>query len=80
VLTWGLFAEIVGRAQNIFLEHANLRKKLSFPRMTLPLIVVLSASLNFAIVFSLFLLFLLFSGNWPGSAVLATWASFSVSR
>jgi lipopolysaccharide transport system permease protein len=70
MLTWGLFAEIVGRAQNIFIEHANLMKKLSFPRMTLPLIVVLSASLNFAIVFGLFLLFLLISGNWPGLALL----------
>ena len=43
LLTWGLFAEIVGRAQNIFLDHANLMKKLSFPRMTLPVIVILSA-------------------------------------
>jgi lipopolysaccharide transport system permease protein len=70
IVTWGLFAEILGRAQNIFIEHANLMKKLSFPRMTLPLIVVLSAGLNFSIIFGLFLLFLLFSGNWPGWAVL----------
>ena len=41
LLTWGFFAEIVGRAQNVFIEHANLMKKLSFPRMTLPIIVVL---------------------------------------
>jgi lipopolysaccharide transport system permease protein len=33
VLTWGLFAEIVGRGQNVFLENANLLKKLSFPRL-----------------------------------------------
>ena len=35
-LTWGLFAEIVGRGQNVFLENANLLKKLSFPRLCLP--------------------------------------------
>lgn len=70
LLTWALFAEIVGRAQNIFLEHANLMKKLSFPRMTLPVIVVLSAGLNFAITIALFLGFLLVAGNWPGWAVL----------
>ena len=29
-LTWGLFAEITGRAQNTFLENANLLKKLKF--------------------------------------------------
>ena len=71
VLTWGLFAEIVGRAQNIFLEHANLIKKLSFPRMTLPVIVVLGAGVNFAIIFSLFLLFLLLTDNLPGWSLLA---------
>jgi lipopolysaccharide transport system permease protein len=70
LLTWGLFGEIVGRAQNIFLEHANLMKKLSFPRMTLPLIVVLGAALNFAIIFGLFLLFLLVTGNFPGWVLL----------
>lgn len=71
VLTWGLFAEITGRAQNMFLEHANLLKKLSFPRLCLPVIVVSNAGLNFAIVFGLFTAFLLMSGNFPGWAYLA---------
>ena len=66
MLTWGLFAEIVGRAQNIFLEHANLLKKLSFPRLCLPVVVILIAALNFAIIFTLFTIFLIFSGNFPG--------------
>ena len=70
VLTWGLFAEIIGRAQNMFLEHANLLKKLSFPRLCLPVTVVANASLNFAIVFALFTLFLLVTGNFPGWAYL----------
>jgi len=71
VLTWGLFAEITGRAQNMFLEHANLLKKLSFPRLCLPVIVVSNAGLNFAIVFGLFTAFLLMSGNFPGWVYLA---------
>jgi lipopolysaccharide transport system permease protein len=66
VLTWGLFAEITGRAQNMFLEHANLIKKLSFPRLCLPVTVVANAGLNFAIVFGLFTAFLIISGNFPG--------------
>ncbi|MEZ4598901.1 MAG: ABC transporter permease [Syntrophotaleaceae bacterium] len=72
ILTWGLFAEILGRGQNVFLEHANLIKKISFPRMSLPVIVILNASLNFAIIFALFTLFLLASGNFPG------WVYFAV--
>jgi lipopolysaccharide transport system permease protein len=71
VLTWGLFAEITGRAQNVFIEHANLIKKISFPRICLPVIVVLNAGVNFAIIFGLFLAFLIFSGNFPGVAFAA---------
>ncbi|MBV5330738.1 MAG: ABC transporter permease [Chlorobium sp.] len=71
VITWGLFAEITGRAQNIFLEHANLLKKLSFPRLCLPVVVILNSGINFAIIFGLFTFFLLITGNFPGWPYLA---------
>lgn len=71
IFAWGLFAEITGRAQTMFLDNANLLKKLSFPRICLPLVVTLNALTNFAIIFTLFLLFLLFSGQFPGLVVLA---------
>ena len=71
ILTWGFFTEIVTRGQTVFLDNANLIKKLSFPRICLPLIVILNASLNFAIVFTVFIVFLLLSGNFPG------WVSLS---
>ncbi len=71
IITWGLFAEITGRAQNVFLEHANLLKKLNFPRLCLPAVIVLNAGLNFSIIFGLFSGFLLISGNFPGWAFLA---------
>ena len=71
ILTWGLFSEVVGRAQNVFIENANLLKKLSFPRLCLPTVVVLNAGLNFSIIFGLFTLFLLVTGNFPGLAFLA---------
>lgn len=70
VFTWGLFAEITGRGQNVFLENANLLKKLSFPRLCLPIIVVFNAMLNFGIIFGLFLLFLLVTGRLPGLPLL----------
>lgn len=66
LLTWNLFAEIAGRGQMVFIESANLMKKLSFPRLALPVIVVINALINFAIVFGLFTLFLIVSGNFPG--------------
>jgi lipopolysaccharide transport system permease protein len=71
-LTWGLFAEITGRSQSVFIDHANLIKKLQFPRICLPIIVVLNALVNFAIIFGLFTAFLLLSGSFPG------WVYFAV--
>lgn len=71
VLTWGLFAEIVGRGQNVFLDNANLLKKIRFPRLCLPVTVVATAGLNFFIIFSLFSVFLLVSGTFPGLPYLA---------
>jgi lipopolysaccharide transport system permease protein len=67
ILSWGLFAEIVTRAQLMFIDNANLLKKISFPRICLPVIVVGNALLNFAIIFGLFTAFLLVSGQFPGA-------------
>jgi len=72
ILTWGLFAEITARSQTMFLENANLIKKISFPRICLPIIVVCSASINFLIIFSLFTAFLVLSGSFPGWVFIAT--------
>ena len=71
LLTWNLFSEIVGRSQVMFLEHANLIKKINFPRICLPVIVVINACLNFWIVFGIFILFLIGTGNFPGWTFLA---------
>jgi len=71
VLTWTFFGEIVGRAQNLFIDNGNLLKKLSFPKLCLPVILVLSASLNFGIIFSLFLIFLIITDQFPGIVMFA---------
>lgn len=71
VITWGLFAEMLGRLNNVFLEHGNLIKKSNFPRICLPAIVALSALINFGIVLGLYLVFLALIGHWPGWTLLA---------
>jgi lipopolysaccharide transport system permease protein len=71
ILTWGYFAEIVTRGQTIFVDNANLIKKLNFPKICLPIIAVLNSSLNFAIIFAIFTAFLLITGNFPGLPFLA---------
>jgi lipopolysaccharide transport system permease protein len=71
VLTWNLFAEMLGRSVGIFVENANLLKKIRFPKLCLPIIVLTSSILNFAVILSLFLLFLVLVSAFPGSVVLA---------
>lgn len=71
ILIWGLFAEVVTRSQNVFLDNANLLKKLNFPRLCLPVTLVLNALINFGILFALFTLFLVISGHFPGVVYLS---------
>jgi len=71
VITWGFFSEMLSRLNNVFLEHGNLIKKSSFPRICLPAIVALSALVNFSIIFAVYLAFLLLVGHWPGWPLLA---------
>lgn len=71
LLTWNLFAEMLSRMNTVFLDNGNLIKKANFPRICLPAIVAVSALLNFAIVLTLFLGFLILIGHFPGWALLA---------
>ena len=51
LLAWNLFSEIIGRCLNLFIEQGNLMKKMSFPRITLPTIVMGSCLLNNVFLF-----------------------------
>ncbi|MGD9975439.1 MAG: ABC transporter permease [Desulfatirhabdiaceae bacterium] len=71
VLTWNLFAEMLGRCVNIFVENANLLKKVHFPKLCLPIIVVASNVINFAVVMILFITFMLIIEAFPGWVILS---------
>jgi lipopolysaccharide transport system permease protein len=47
---WGLFSEVLNRSLNVFIEHANTLKKVVFPRICLPAIVVVSAGFNYLLL------------------------------
>ena len=70
LLAWNFFAELVSRCQTIFVEHANMIKKVNFPRTTLPVILFLSSSINFIIIFGIFIIFLLIMGKFPGWCII----------
>ena len=51
LLAWTLFSEIISRCLNLFIEQGNLMKKMSFPRIALPSIVIGSCLLNYILLF-----------------------------
>jgi lipopolysaccharide transport system permease protein len=71
ILPWIYFTEVLTRSLTVFIDNAALLKKVSFPRATLPVILLAGSTIHFAITFGLFLLFVVALGRFPGSAVLA---------
>jgi lipopolysaccharide transport system permease protein len=70
-LGWSLFMEIVNRCLTLFIDNANILKKLAFPRIALPFIVVGSALVNNFLLFLAILVIFGILGHVPGTALLA---------
>lgn len=66
ILAWTLFSEIVGRCLTVFIDNGGLIKKMRFPRITLPVIVVGSCLINYAILLVCILVVFVLMGNRPG--------------
>ncbi|WFU12166.1 ABC transporter permease (plasmid) [Rhizobium sp. CB3090] len=65
---WGLFSEILVRSMNVFIEQAAALKKISFPRLCLPIIVWGSAIINHVLLLASIAVIFLFFGQYPGVA------------
>lgn len=57
MLTWTLFSEVINNCTNIFVNNSNTIKKLKFPHLCLPMIVSISAIINFLATFIIFLIY-----------------------
>ena len=61
LLGWNLFSEIINGSMRVFIDNGNVIKKVRFPRIVLPVIVVLTALVNNAALFVVMcVLFVLF--------------------
>ncbi len=69
IITWQLFSEVLTRTQNVFLEQASLLKKVNFPKLTLPIYIVLTTAINFLILIVLFIVFLVITGRAPDLSI-----------
>lgn len=71
LLPWSLFAEIISKGPSLFLEQANLLKKIQFPRLALLIIAISNSLIHFGITFSLFLLYLALTNQFPGVLIVS---------
>lgn len=76
LLLWNLFAEIVQRSQNVYLENANLIKKTRFPLSALAVVNGMSCAVTWGLSSALLVVFLLAFSLWPGAWV---WLSVPVA-
>ncbi len=67
IMGWSLFSEIINRCLNLFIAHGNLMKKVMFPKVVLPAVVVGTS------VFDNFMLFLAVLGVFAFLGHLPTW-------
>jgi lipopolysaccharide transport system permease protein len=65
LLAWNLFSEIIDRCLKIFVNNANIIKKMNFPKVTLPVIAVGSALVNNLILFAVMVVIFFCFGHRP---------------
>ena len=77
VTCWSYFADCVIRTTATFISNAGIFGKVYFPRLSVPVSIVISGMIKFAIQFALFLGFLIFywaqgAGVHPNAAIALT--------
>lgn len=78
LLPWIFFSDSVTRLVGTFVANAGLMKKARLPRACLPLVSLGVSTFNFAVIFALFVVFLLLSGRFPGWVLLAAIPALAV--
>ena len=66
ILFWNFFSELLQRTQGLYLENANLLKKVAFPPGALSVVNFAIHSINLALSLAMLLLFLALTGSLPG--------------
>ncbi len=68
---WGFFTEIMNRSLTIFIDNASVMKKIAFPRLCLPFIVLGTALVNHGMVLIASMLIFIVLGHHPSWTWLA---------
>ena len=70
LLAWNLFSEVLDRCIKVFFNNSSAIKKVSFPRVTLPIIEVAAAVVNNIILFAVMVIIFFLLGHTPGCPLL----------
>ena len=70
MVAWSLFNEIVSRSLTVFVDNGSMLKKIVFPRVCLPLIVVGSALVNNLLLFVVTVVVFALLGQLPTTAII----------
>lgn len=62
---WTLFSEILNRCLTVFIEYSSALKKISFPRISLPLIIWGGALVHHVLLLAALVIVLAFFGRFP---------------
>ena len=77
-VVWGYFAACLTKTSDTFVTNANLFGKVYFPRLAVPVSILISNLISFAIQFALFLVFIPYF-IWKGSAIQFDWLWVALS-
>lgn len=79
ITAWGLFGEILNRCLTMFLEYANTMKKIAFPKVFLPVVVLGSALINNLLLMVAVTCIIAFYGFFPNQDWLAIFPAMGVT-
>jgi lipopolysaccharide transport system permease protein len=70
IILWNLFSEVISKSVTVFIRHANLIKKINFPKICLPVVIIATSTINFLLIFAIFFIFLVVSNSLQGLSIL----------
>ena len=72
-IVWAYFSNALKQCSTVFVDNHNLFGKVYFPRMVMPISLVMSKLINFFVQFALFAVFLVYYAIMPNSPVQPNW-------
>lgn len=63
IIHWTLFQDILLKTMNMFTTYSNFIKNLNFPKITLPIIIILESLINYLIPLFFLVLYIIFTGK-----------------